>query len=232
MRIDVSIDTICPWCYVGKRQLDLLLDNYDSRNFEIHWHPFFINPEIPQEGLNFNPYTEKVSTRKNWGHFNKLLQKVTGSVNIEFDFSRIKRIPNTVDSHRMIRFANEADKGSEMLEAIYQNYFLLGQDIGERSVLIDIASKLGFDEDQTRKYLFSDQDIINVKEQNQRTTRLGIRTVPAFVINNQFSISGVYNPKILEKTIKIAIDFRSFEYEDSCDPKRINGDFWEENHAK
>ncbi len=205
MRIDVLFDTSCPWCFIGKKQLDLVLDRHPSAQFKIYWHAFLINPDIPSEGVNYMEHLQKKFGRKlNPEHALETITRSAKTVNIQFDFTRINRIPNTIDSHRMVRFAARQNRGSEMLEAIYQNYFLIGSDIGDRSVLVDIGAKIGLNSEEIKNYLFSNKDILDIQKQNKRAQRLDINGIPAFIFNQNFSISGAHEPNILNKMIDIA----------------------------
>jgi predicted DsbA family dithiol-disulfide isomerase len=219
MRIDIIFDTICPWCFIGKRRLEEMLDRRPSLNAEIHWHAFLLNPDMPPEGIDYDTYM-----RKKFGgdlRSQKLynaIDQAGSSVGINFDFTQVKRTPNTVDSHRLVRFAAHQDRAAEMVEALYQNYFMAGRDTGNRSVLIDIGIELGFDEMDLRKYLYSDEDIADIQEQNPRSHRLGISGVPAFIFAEKFSISGAQDPDVLERMLNIAEEKQREFYEAGIQP--------------
>ena len=207
MRIDVIFDTICPWCFIGKRRLDLLLDQQQHSNFEIIWHTYFLNPGMPIEGMDYEEYMQyKFGAKFKIKKLNNTINETAKDLNLKFEFTRIKRVPNSLDSHRMVKLANRNNRGGEMLESLYQNYFMMGKDIGNRSVLIDIATELGYDSTKVRKYLYSDKDTLESLAQNQRTLRLGINGVPAFIFDEKFSISGAQDTKILLRMINITND--------------------------
>ncbi len=205
MRIDIIFDTICPWCFIGKRRLEEMLAQRPELNAEIYWHAFLLNPDMPAEGIEYDEYM-----RKKFGdtlrsqRLYAAINQAGLTVGLDFDFSHVNRMPNTVDSHRLVRFAARSDRASEMVELLYQNYFMVGRDIGNRSVLIDIGSDMGFNDTALREYLYSDEDIADIHEQNPRSHRLGISGVPAFIFEQQFSISGAQDPTILERMLNIA----------------------------
>ena len=207
MRIDLVFDTICPWCFIGKRQLDLLVAQKTNLNFEINYHSFFLNPGMPLEGMEYQEYTQKKfgGKLKNENVHNTINQ-IAKRINLEFDFSRIKQVPNSLDSHRMVKLASQQNQGREMLEALYESYFIMGRNIGDRSVLIDIGTKLGYDSIEVKKYLFSDKDIVETLDQNHSTLRLGISGIPAFIFDDKFSISGAQDNKVLLRMLNIAED--------------------------
>ena len=192
MRIDVIIDTICPWCFIGKRRLDSIIADRPYLNFEVIWHPFLLNPEIPSEGLDYKD------------HINNAINQTAENLNIKFNFSQIKRTPNTLDSHRIIKFASDQNLSTEILEAIYQNYFLKGADIGDRSILIKIGEEVGLDSTNLQDYLCSDKDVSEILAKNRQVCQLGISGIPTFIFGQNFSISGIQNTKILQRMLTIA----------------------------
>ena len=192
MRIDVIIDTICPWCFIGKRRLDSIIADRPYLNFEVIWHPFLLNPEIPSEGLDYKD------------HINNAINQTAENLNIKFNFSQIKRTPNTLDSHRIIKFASDQNLSTEILEAIYQNYFLKGADIGDRSILIKIGEEVGLDSTHLQDYLCSDKDVSEILAKNRQVCQLGISGIPTFIFGQNFSISGIQNTKILQRMLTIA----------------------------
>jgi predicted DsbA family dithiol-disulfide isomerase len=205
MEIKVVIDTICPWCFLGKRRLETTLAREPHLNFKIIWHPHILNPEIPLNGVDVADYkNEQLGGIRKYEKLNSTINQMAKSHNIEFNFSKIKRIPNTIDAHRMIKLASRQNLDSEMLESIYQNYFFRGNDIGNKSILIDIGVELGFDSLKLEKYLYSNQDIKKILHENQRGFRSGIDRIPAFIFNQEFSISGIHDIKILKRMLKIA----------------------------
>jgi predicted DsbA family dithiol-disulfide isomerase len=106
----------------------------------------------------------------------------------------------------MVKLASRQNQGGEMLEALYESYFIMGRNIGDRSVLIDIGTQLGYDSTEVKKYLFSDKDIAETLNQNQSTLRLGISGIPAFIFDDTFSISGAQDNKVLLRMSNIAED--------------------------
>ena len=192
MKIDVVIDTTCPWCFIGKKRLELLIANEPNLNFEINWQPYILNPEIPPEGMDSEENLNKNSGGKTkYQKSNNTINQLAKNLNIELNFSKIKRIPNTIDSHRMIKLASHQNMSTEMLESIFQNYFSMGNDIGNRSVLISIGTELGFARTKLEEYLNSDEDTSEILRQSQRILHSGISGIPTFIFNEDLSISGI-----------------------------------------
>jgi predicted DsbA family dithiol-disulfide isomerase len=219
MRIDIIFDTICPWCFIGKRRLEEMLSRRPQLNADIYWHAFLLNPDMPAEGTDFGNYMQnKFGGELRSQRLFAAIDQAGRSVGIEFDFAKVGRTPSTIDSHRLVRYAARDERASEMVETLYQNYFMEGRDIGNRSVLIDIGEKMGFDGADIREYLYSDEDIADIHEQNPRSHRLGISGVPAFIFERQFSISGAQEPNVLERMLNIAEEKQREFYEVGIQP--------------
>ena len=219
MRIDIIFDSICPWCFIGKRRLERMLQQRPDLNAEIYWHAFLLNPDMPVEGTEFKQYMfKKFGGEQRSQRLMTAIKLAGNSVDIEFDFERIRHTPNTVDSHRLVRLATRENCASAMVEALYENYFIFGRNIGDQSVLIEIGVSLGLDERMLKKYFHSDQDIVDIHEQNPRSHRLGISGVPAFIFERQFSISGAQDPQVLERMLNIAEEKQQDFYEVGSQP--------------
>jgi predicted DsbA family dithiol-disulfide isomerase len=224
MLIDMIFDTICPWCFIGKKRLDDMLARKPSLNTEIRWHAFLLNPDMPLEGADYDGYVyEKFGDKLRSREINNAIYLAGHTVGIDFDFTRVKRLPNSVDSHRLVRFATRKNRAAEMLEMLYQNHFIIGRDISNRAILIDIANDLGFDEIELREYLYSEEDIVDIYEQNSKSHRHGIRGVPTFIFAKQFAISGAQDPAVLQRMLSIAEETQhEFDETDTQLIQRIN----------
>ncbi len=205
MRIDYVFDTVCPWCYVGKRRFERALRSRPGARVEIAWRPFLLNPDIPVEGIDRDSYLD----RKFGGPGR--VQRMHGAVatagraeGIEFAFDRIRRTPNTVHSHRLIRFARQVGRESETVEAIYAAYFCRGRDIGAIDELVAIAGELGFAEADVAAFLYSDAEVTATMNDNARAHRLGVNGVPCVIIDGLYALAGAQEPDILLRLIDIA----------------------------
>ena len=205
MRIDYVFDTVCPWCYVGKRRFERALRLRPGARVEIDWRPFLLNPDIPVEGIDRNSYLD----RKFGGPGR--VQRMHGAVatagraeGIEFAFDRIQRTPNTLHSHRLIRFARQMGRESETVEAIYNAYFCQGRDIGDIGELVAIAGELGIPEAEAAGFLYSDSEITATMNDNARAHRLGVNGVPCVIIDGLYALAGAQEPDILLRLIDIA----------------------------
>lgn len=205
MKIEYIFDTVCPWCYVGKRRFERALAQRPGTRADIHWRPFLLNPDIPPEGIDRHAYLE----RKFGGPAR--VQRVHSAVaaageaeGIQFAFDHITRTPNTMNSHRTIRFASGMGRATETVEALYRAYFCEGRDIGRMEELLEIAASTGLPRAELKYYLESDTDVAAVMNDNARAHRLGVNGVPCLVLDGQYAVAGAQEPDVLLRLIDIA----------------------------
>ncbi len=205
MRIDVISDTVCPWCFIGKRRLEQALALRPHIKPEINWRAFLLNPEIPPEGLDRSIYlVKKFGSESRVRRIYGAISDAGLSVEIDFAFDRIDKTPNSVDSHRLIRKADEIGNGAEVVEALFSAFFVDGLDIGDRSLLVRIGANHGLDAEELADYLETDQDISEIYDENASAHRLGVNGVPAFAFNNNWVISGAQEPQVLARMLDAA----------------------------
>jgi predicted DsbA family dithiol-disulfide isomerase len=203
VRIDFIFDTVCPWCYVGKRRFERALAQRPDSRAEIRWRPFLLNPDLPLDGIDRRTYLDrKFGGPSRVNRINAAVAAAGKAEGIEFDFDRITRTPNTLNSHRLIRFAGQLGRESEMVERLYQAYFQEGRDIGDLGELYALALDMGLPA-QVRDYLRSDTDISAVLGENARAHRLGVNGVPCLILDGTYALAGAQEPDILLRMIDI-----------------------------
>ena len=196
MRIDVISDTVCPWCFIGKRRLEQALEMRPDLKPTITWHPFQLNPEMPAEGLDRKNYLEsKFGGPEGAERVYGAIREAGKSVGIDFNFDAISVTPNTIDSHRVIHWADGEGKQDAVVEALFRGYFLEGANIGDAAVLADAASSCGMDSEQVSTRLADDVDRAAITEAADRASKMGISGVPCFVVESQYVISGAQGPE-------------------------------------
>lgn len=206
MEIQVIFDTVCPWCYIGKRRLEQALALRPHVGIDLVWRPFLLNREIPTEGIDRTAYLiRKFGSEARVRRIYGAIAQAGESVDIDFDFDRIDRTPNSVDSHRLIRFALRNGAGPRIVEILFFEYFIEGLDIGRQDILQEIGERAGLDGNAIGGYLNSEEDIDFVYDQNTRAHRMGVNGVPAFVFNENMIISGAQEPQILARMIDAAL---------------------------
>lgn len=195
--VDVTSDVICPWCYIGKRRLERAVDGLGGRH-EVHvrWHPFQLNPQMPQEGKDRRAY--RTAKFGSWERSQALDAQVAAAgeaEGIHFAFERIGRTPNTLDAHRLIALAGERGVQDAVVEALFRGYFTEGRDIDDRGTLLDLAVQAGLDGGRAESLLDGDEGLESLRAAEEQSRRLGVRGVPFFVINGEVAISGAQEPK-------------------------------------
>jgi predicted DsbA family dithiol-disulfide isomerase len=205
MILDVFSDTICPWCYIGKRRLERALEARPQRALKIRWRAFQLNPGMPAEGMDRKAYIDaKFGGAERSRAILDTVRVAGAGEGIAFAFDRIKRTPNTLQSHRLIRFATGKERQDETLETLFRAYFLEGRDIGDRAVLADVAEDAGLDRSEASDYLASDADGEAVLGEDALARRAGINGVPCFIFNGRFALSGAQEPEAFFQLFDLA----------------------------
>lgn len=206
MEIQVIFDTICPWCFIGKRRLERALELRPEIETSFYWRPFLLNREMPPEGIDRTAYLiRKFGSQARVQRIYGTIAETGQSVDIDFAFDRIHRTPNSVDSHRLVMFAGRHGKGDEIVERLFVEYFLNGRDTGSREVLLEIAGNVGLGATEVSAYLNSDDDIDKVYDENTRAHRMGVNGVPAFVFNGRMVIAGAQEPQVLARMLDAVV---------------------------
>ena len=198
VRIDVFSDTICPWCWIGKRRLERTLEARPDLDAEMVWHAFQLNPTMPAEGMGRKAYLEA----KFGGAHNA--REVYGRVIAEgarealpFDFGVIPRTPNTLESHRLVRWSAGQPLGqTPMVEALFDAYFAKGRDVGDVEVLAKVAAEAGYDESGARELLAGDEGRADVTREDMRARNAGITGVPCFILDGKVAVPGAVEPDV------------------------------------
>ncbi len=192
-RIDVISDAICPWCYIGKRQLERALDIMAAHHCSVAvaWHPFQLNPDMPAEGAEREKYRiAKFGSLERSKQLDRRITEAAASVGLEFHLDRITRTPNTVNAHRLIRFAGRKGVQDAVVEELFEGYFCKGADIGDAKILADIGAEGGLDRAEVLAMLASDEGRKEVLAADQMARNAGIQGVPSFALQGHVLFSG------------------------------------------
>jgi len=205
MQIDVITDSVCPWCFIGKRRLEQALALRPHITPDIKWKAFLLNPEIPAEGLDRTNYlVRKFGSESRVRRIYGTIADAGLSVEIEFAFERIDKTPNSIDSHRLILKAQEQGVAEHVVEALFNAFFREGRDIGDKAMLVKIGVDHGLDRKTLIRYLETDEDVSAIYDQNANAHRLGVNGVPAFIFNHDWIISGAQEPQVLARMLDAA----------------------------
>lgn len=207
MYLDIYFDTICPWCLIGKKRLENALKSRAQVSLKLRWRPFLLNPTMVGGGMDRDLYLEqKFGGPERAKRVYDVIDETGRNAGVGFQFQKIKRTPNSIDSHRLCMFAEEVNLESQMVQRLFEAYFYEGLDIGDLSVLIRLAKDIGLDETQAKSFLKSDKYRIEVIESDQKARELGVHGVPAFVARERYVVSGAQEPKVLGKFIDTALN--------------------------
>tara|TARA_R110002110_G_scaffold160104_2_gene358463 strand:+ start:7162 stop:7809 length:648 start_codon:yes stop_codon:yes gene_type:complete len=205
MKIDIIVDTICPWCYVGKKRFEKALSIRPQPDLEVGWRAFQLNPRMPIEGMDRREYmAEKFGGMDRARAVHGSLAQAGAEEGIEFNFRDIERTPNTIHSHRLVRHAAEYGLQTQVISAVFDAYFLAGLDIGEPEILADIAETAGLDHERTLRFLKSDADTETILAEDELARRLGVNGVPCFIVNRKYAVSGAQSPEVLVQVFDLA----------------------------
>ena len=197
MKIDIISDTVCPWCFIGKRRLERAIAMRPEMVPEINWYPFQLNPEIPEEGIERELYLSlKFGGIERAKEIYRAVGEASASEDLDFNLSAIKRMPNSLRSHRLLHFSKIKNAQHAVVENLFRSYFFHGTDIGSVESLLEIAKDSGLDPKQVRCYLESDEDLELVQNQDIQSRKMGVSGVPCFIIADEYAISGAQEPEV------------------------------------
>lgn len=206
LRLDVVSDVVCPWCYLGKHQLERAIAMAPEIDVTVHWRPYQLDPSVPPEGMSRRDYIiKKFGSLEALDAAHERLAAMGRSVGIDYQFDRISRSANTINAHRLVRWASEAGKGEELVERLFAAYFSEGRDIGDLSVLADIAGEAGLDKAATSKRLATDEDRDAVMAEIQDAYRIGVTGVPTFILAQMYGVVGAQSAETLASAIRQAV---------------------------
>lgn len=204
--LEVVSDTICPWCYVGKRRLETALAAIgDDICFELRWRPFELNPDMPREGLDRKSYrSAKFGSWEKSLELDAQVQAAGASDGLEFHHDLIEKTPNTLASHVLINLAGGTDVQSDVVEALFRAYFVDGENIGEVNVLSAIGEKAGLDPTLIDEALANEERRTAVKAEARAFSQSGIGGVPTVLLNRFSLFSGAQRPELIERALRKA----------------------------
>ena len=219
IRIDIVSDVMCPWCYIGKRRIEAAQALVPDIAVSLHWQPFQLDATLPAEGKDRRLYLEeKFGGPERADEIYARVREAGQSVGIPFAFDRITRSPNTLDAHRLILWASVTDRQDEVVERLFSAYFVEGKDLTQAETLIDIGVAAGMDRDKLAEALASDIDRDTVGRGIETAHRVGIQSVPTFIIDNRFLAMGAQPAEVLANALREA------HGQPADDPAELAGD--------
>ena len=190
IKIKVVSDTICPWCYIGKRNFDKALSLVPDVDVKFIYSTFQLNPDFPKEGVNRREYISRKFNNDNYSSMKERIKSEALKSGISIINSNLDIIPNTFNSHRLIYWSKEENCHLETVEMIFKSYFEESKDIGDINVLLDIARKVGMDDKKIRNKLENDDDSSTIINEEQSNRENGVMGVPAYIIDDGITLTG------------------------------------------
>ena len=202
VKLDIISDPICPWCYIGKANLDHALAQFPDHPFTIEWHPFQLNPDMPAGGLDRKIYMEsKFGSKAGAAKAYLPVAEHAEKSGVTINFEAMKIVPNTINAHRLIHWAGIEARQTFVVDLLFKAYFVDGRDIGSDEVLADIADSAEMDAALVTRLLESDADTADIRARDAHSREMGITSVPTFVIANQHAVPGAQPADLWVKVI-------------------------------
>ena len=202
VKLDILSDPICPWCYIGKANLDKALEAHPDHPFQIEWHPFQLNPEMPAGGMDRRAYLEaKFGGREGAVKAYAPVVEYAEKAGLKINFEAMQRTPNTLDAHRLIHWAGIEGRQGFIVDRLFKAYFVEGRDIGNHEVLADIADAAGMDASVVARLLKSDEDAQMIRDRDAHSRKMGVNSVPTFIVGQRHAVPGAQPPEVWTRVI-------------------------------
>jgi predicted DsbA family dithiol-disulfide isomerase len=201
--IDVVSDVVCPWCFIGKSRLEKALALKPDIPVEVRFHPYFLNPWVPREGMSRNDYlTTKFGSPEKYKGIAGRVAAAAAAEGLTYAVDKMQRQPNTLDCHRLILWAEAIGKAAQMKQRLMQLYFTEGADLSNRDVLVGAAADIGLDPNRTREMLAGDTDVERVEAAANSAKDAGIDGVPTYILGGVAAVTGAQSPEVLANAIE------------------------------
>jgi predicted DsbA family dithiol-disulfide isomerase len=207
LQIDVVSDVVCPWCFIGKRRLEKALALKPDIPVEVRYHPYFLNPWVPREGMARDAYlTTKFGSPERYKGIAGRVAAAAAEEGLTYAVAKMMRQPNTLDCHRLILWAQAEGRAPQMKQRLMELYFTEGADLSDREVLVKAAVDCGLDADHIRDLLASDTDTAKVEAAANAAKEMGIDGVPTFILGGVAAVSGAQSPEVLANAIEQVVN--------------------------
>jgi len=203
--IEIVYDFVCPWCYLGVKRLSFLLARRQDLGVDLVWRPFLLNPDMPRSGMSRANYMiRKFGAEDRARRLYASIAELGAAEGIVFNFASIRRTPNSVDAHRLVRYAARFGAADGLVDRIFSAHFIEGLDIGSHALLSRLAAEQGLDAAAAEVFLAASDGTEFVHAENLHAHRLGINGVPCFLIDGEHAIAGAQESEVLERLIDLA----------------------------
>ncbi|CAN7730749.1 DsbA family oxidoreductase [Mesorhizobium sp. LjNodule214] len=203
--VDVVSDVVCPWCFIGQKRLDRAIAAVGDIDVNVRWRPFQLDPTIPPEGKDRRAYMlAKFGSEQRVREIHARIEPLGEAEGIHFAFDAIKVAPNTLDAHRVIRWAGAAGDAAQnrLVRRLFQLNFEEGANIGDHGVLAEAARGAGMDASVVETLLPTDADVEAVRTEITTASRMGITGVPCFLLEGKYAVMGAQDADTLADAIR------------------------------
>ncbi|MQT11266.1 DsbA family oxidoreductase [Segnochrobactrum spirostomi] len=209
LAIDVVSDVVCPWCFLGRRRLEQAIEMVPEVPVVVRWRPYLLDPNVPEEGMDRAAYMKaKFPDPAQIRAIHERLQELGRSVGIDYRFDAIEVAPNTLNAHRVIRWALVEGMQDAVVERLFKLYFEEGADLSRAETLVDAARDAGMNAEVVARLLEGDADLDAVREEIAVAQRLGVTGVPCFIFDNRYAVMGAQEAETLAAAIRRTADER------------------------
>lgn len=207
VKIDFIADLCCPWCYVSWRALDVAMRAHPEVQFQRRWGAFLLRPDTPREGIDRKAYLAKIfaGDEARAEAARAALQAAADDAHAPLNLDAALTLPNTMNAHRLIEWADGQSRLVEMVDALFIAYLVEGRDIGDDGVLCDIAAEQGLDRNIVAALLAGEQDWARVADAHNAAVNAGVRGVPVVIFNRKFARQGAENVESYERCLREAL---------------------------
>ncbi|RWB69581.1 MAG: DsbA family protein [Mesorhizobium sp.] len=203
--VDVVSDVVCPWCFIGQKRLDKAIAAASDVDVRVSWRPFQLDPTIPPGGMDRRQYMlGKFGSEERIQQIHARIEPLGEAEGIHFAFDAIKVAANTLDAHRIIRWAGAAgeDVQNRLVRRLFQLNFEEGANIGDHAVLVKAAGGAGMDASVVETLLPTDADVVAVRNEIATASRMGITGVPCFLLEGKYAVMGAQDADTLADAIR------------------------------
>lgn len=202
IRLDIFSDPVCPWCLIGKANLDRAMESRPNHVFQVQWHPFQLNPDMPKEGVGHVDYlAAKFGSREKAIQAMLQVAEHAKKAGAEIDMEKVTRLPNTLDAHRLIHWAGIEGRQTAMVARLFKAHWREGADIGEAATLARLAGEVGMDAAAVARLLATNADADDIRARDMDARQKGVTAVPTFLIAQQYVVSGAQPVEMWQQVI-------------------------------
>lgn len=205
--VDVISDVVCPWCFIGMKRLETAMTLAGDVPVSVRWRPYQLDPTIPAGGMPRKEYMlNKFGSAKRLKEIHAQVSQLGEAEGIRFNFEAIQTSPNTLDAHRLIRWAAspKAPAGTQgpVVRRLFEQFFEEARDIGDRAVLVETAVEAGMDGPLVEALLSSNADAESVQSEIATAAQMGVRGVPCFLLEGKYAVMGAQDAETLADAIR------------------------------